>query len=147
MGMDVKFILMGIYTLAISAKIKNMEMDHSIGLICVRRTKVKIKSSSNNITGIGGVDCQMGMENIRKIMEIFMLESLKMDSNMEKGFNIMETEINTRDSLLMDSQKDMESIFGLIIRSTREILNKDIGMVMEFGGFTTPQISFTKDTI
>ena len=52
---------------------------------------------------------------------------------MEKGFNSMLMVTNMMDSLLMDSQKDMENISGKINPHIRGISSKAIGMGMEYG--------------
>lgn len=52
---------------------------------------------------------------------------------MAKGPKYMEMGIDTKDSLLMDSLKVMDSIIGLMDQCLKEILNKVLEMVMGFG--------------
>jgi hypothetical protein len=69
--MDVNCMEMGICLLDIFHKIKNMEKVHFIGLVFVRLHVLNnLVLKFNNIMEIGGEDCQMDKENIKKQMEI-----------------------------------------------------------------------------
>lgn len=64
---------------------------------------------------------------------------------MAKGPKYMEMEIDTKDSLLMDSLKVMDNIIGLMDQCLKEILNKVLEMVMDFGKVEMEPMKTIKD--
>lgn len=90
--------------------------------------------NSLNITkDNGGVDYLMDSAHIKKLMVTCILEALKMDWNMEKEHNFMETEISIRDSLLTGLLKDMDNIHGVTEAFLKVIFSKGSVVDMEFG--------------
>ncbi len=69
MVMDANFLKMVTFIVEIIIKIKNMEMDHFIGLICVILLVLKLLYQRlNNTMGNGGEVYPMEMDSIKKQM-------------------------------------------------------------------------------
>lgn len=66
---------------------------------------------------------------------------------MAKEPKYMETGIDTKDNLLMDSLKVMDNIIGLMDQCLKETLNKGLEMVMDFGKVEMEQTKTIKDII
>ena len=82
---------------------------------------------------IGGVDYLMEKEHIVKLMEIFMLELLKMVWNLEMDVKDLEMEIFMKVTMLMDSHKEKDNIYGKKGVDIKDNFNRDYDQDMVNG--------------
>ncbi len=109
----------------------------------------QLEIQDNNLSSIikanGGEDCLMDLVHIKKSMVTYTLELSKMDWNMAKEHNCMEMAIFIRESLSMDTHKDMESILGQMEASLKVIFSKENVVAMEFGKQEKTVLNLIKD--
>lgn len=79
----------------------------------------------SSMKAAGGVDCLMGVDLIKSPMVMFMMEHLKMVSNMDKVNNIFLMVILTKGNMLMDFLKVLAFMLGKMEVDMRVILSKE----------------------